>query len=142
MSKIGRQLPRGESIQVLFKSLLQTCPTPISSALCLNLLVLQNRDLSFEKGLLLTRALLITSTWPSERSLSSCKQLPCLFACSTSLPAPFRAVFTWYSHERDPPNNASCCCRSELRTINTHSGCVLTPPREHWNEPNGILFAA
>ena len=22
------------------------------------------------------------------------------------------------------------------------SGCVLTPLREHWNEPNGILFAA
>ena len=37
---------------------------------------------------------------------------PCLLACSTSLPAPFRAVSTWYSHKRDQPNNA-CCCRSD-----------------------------
>ena len=42
--------------------------------------------------------------------------------CSRVLPVhqrPTRAVPTWYSHKRDEPNNASCCCRSELRTINT-----------------------
>ena len=54
--------------------------------------------------------------WASERPLSSCKQQLCLFACSTSLPAPSRAVSTWYLHKRDQPNNASCCCQSKLRT--------------------------
>ena len=39
---------------------------------------------------------------------------PCLFACSTSLPAPFRVVSTWYSHKRDQPNSARCCCRRDV----------------------------
>ena len=57
--------------------------------------------------------------WSSERPLSSCKQQLCLFACSTSLPAPSRAVSTWCLHKRDQPNNASCCCccQSKLRTF-------------------------
>ena len=32
---------------------------------------------------------------------------PCLFACSTSLPALFRAVSTWYSHKRDQVNSSA-----------------------------------
>ena len=47
------------------------------------------------------------NTGPSEGPLSSWKQPLCLFACSTSLPAPFRAVSTWYTHKRDQPNNIS-----------------------------------
>ena len=49
--------------------------------------------------------------WSSERPLSSCKQQLCLFARYASLPAPSRAVCTWYLHKRDQPNNASCCCQ-------------------------------
>ena len=45
--------------------------------------------------------------------------IPLLSKNSTSFP-PFRAVSTWYSHERAQPNSARCCCcccccrRSEL----------------------------
>lgn len=52
------------------------------------------------------------TTCPSERPRYSCKQQSCLFACLTSLPAPFRAVFTWYSHKRGQPNNDIFCCQS------------------------------
>ena len=38
---------------------------------------------------------------------TSYKQQPCLFAWYTSVPAPFRAVSTRYSHSRDQPNSAT-----------------------------------
>ena len=79
--------------------------------------------------------------WSSERSLSSCKQQLCLFAYSTSLPAPSRAVCTWYSHMRGQPNNASCCCQSKIRTYSAKK------PMNHnaefslsVNNKNNILF--
>ena len=47
-------------------------------------------------------------SWPSERPLSRCKQQQrCLFAHSTSLATPFRAVSTRYSHKRDQPNSVA-----------------------------------
>ena len=62
--------------------------------------------------------------WSSERPLSSCKQQLCLFACSTSLPAPPLAISTWYPQKRDQPNNASCCCQG---------GYVLRIPPKNMN---------
>ena len=50
---------------------------------------------------------------PASGRCSDASYGPCLFACSTSLPAPFRAVSTWYSHKRDQPNSARCCYRSD-----------------------------
>ena len=49
---------------------------------------------------------LITKSLPREQ-LASYRQQPCLFAWSTSQPAPFLAVSTWYSHSRDQPNSAT-----------------------------------
>lgn len=45
----------------------------------------------------------------------------CLFACPTSLSASFCTVSTWCSNKSDRPNNATCCCQSELRTVNADS---------------------
>ena len=40
----------------------------------------------------------------AQQLLASYWQRHCLFACSTSLPAPSRAVSTWCCHSRDQPN--------------------------------------
>ena len=70
--------------------------------------------------------------WSSERPLSSCKQQLCPFACATSLPAPSRAVSSWYPHKRDQPNNASCCCQSKLGTYST--------PKKLWTKTPNSLY--
>ena len=41
------------------------------------------------------------------------------YQSSTSLPAPCRVVSIWYSHKRELPKNASCCCQSKLRTTDS-----------------------
>ena len=43
----------------------------------------------------------------ARQPLASYKRQPCLFAWSTSLPAPLRVVSTWCSHSRDHPNSAT-----------------------------------
>lgn len=43
----------------------------------------------------------------AQQPLTSYMQQPCLFAWSTSLPAPSRDVSPWYSHSRDHRNNAT-----------------------------------
>ena len=43
------------------------------------------------------------NSWPGTRWPAIYKQQSSLFACSTSLPAQFHAVSTWYSHSHDQP---------------------------------------
>ena len=45
--------------------------------------------------------------YQAQGPLASYKQQPCLFTCSTSLPALYRAVSICYSHSRDQPNRAA-----------------------------------
>ena len=82
-----------------------------SSMLLLALAIFQIRRLAMNSRNTKSRII-----WASERPLSSCKQQLCLLACSTSLLEPSRAVSIWYPHKRDQPKNASCCCRSKVRT--------------------------
>ena len=45
-----------------------------------------------------------TTAWPSSCCPTTTVKAHCLFECSTPLPAPSRAVSTWYCYLRDKPN--------------------------------------
>ena len=65
---------------------------------------------------LITHVLLISytrNTWPGNL-WPTWSTRPVCSLCSTSLPAPFRAVSAWYSHSRDEPNSSGTFVPSKL----------------------------
>ena len=82
------------------------------------------------------------TTWSSEQSLSSCKLQPCLFACPTCLPAPFRAVSTWESHSAINQTAAAAVKVTYVLPIRTQpKNLNVTPNSLYGNKPQVIIIS-